>query len=347
VEPVLDRAQVWRTLYLLEEDRAYLSQAERDFKRAAEIAPGDPRVLAGLGETLAMAQKPGDAFPWLQKAVLADPSQQGARRLLADLAIRAGRSHLEKTAGAPAATVQFEVGEARACAERAVALDPPAPEALLFLGEVLQRQGDWTAPLAKFEMARDRFPDSTAPLDAIAKFHMDRGHVALLMKKRADAIADFRKALAVPKTTIDLGPAKDRLHEIAMSAGKEADDLGKEGKVQEAVDRFGVSISAEPSVEAHFFRGRLLNGAKRFEEAVTDFDAALALLKDPADARRSPARLERAFALMHLGRFEEAITAYREWLAAAPADDPLRGKAETQIAWMTEQLKTLDAEPPK
>jgi tetratricopeptide (TPR) repeat protein len=342
VEPVLDRAQVWRTQYLLEEDRAYLVQAENDFKRAAEIAPGDPRVLAGLGETLAMEQKPGDAFPWLQKAVLADPSQAGARRLLAELAIRAGRSHLEKCVGAPAATVQQELAEARSAADRAVALDPPAPEALLFLGEVLQRQGDWVGPLKRFEMARDRFPDSTAPLDAIAKFHMDRGHVELLVKKRAEAIADFRKALDVPRTTIDLGPAKERLHEIAMTAGSEALALDKEGKLAEATERFAQSISAEPTVEAHFARGVLLARAEKFEEAVAEYDAAIAM-----DPKMSSARLNRAAALLRLGRLADALAAYRAWLDAAPADDKDRRAVQKQIDWIVEQQRELDAEPPK
>jgi tetratricopeptide (TPR) repeat protein len=342
VEPVLDRAQVWHTQYLLEEDRAYLVQAERDFKRAAEIAPGDPRVLAGLGETLATEQKFGEAFPWLQKAVLADPSQAMARKLLADLAIRAGRSHLEKTAGAPAAQVQQELVEARSAADRAVALDPPAPEALLFLGEVLQRQGDWVAPLAKFETARDRFPDSTAPLDAIAKFHMDRGHVELLLKKRAEAIADFRKALDVPRTTVDLSPAKERLHEIAMAAGREAMDLDKEGKLAEAIDRFAVSISAEPTVEGHFARGVLLGRAERFDEAVAEYDAAIAM-----DPKMSSARLNRAAALLRLGRLDDALAAYRAWLEIAPPDDKDRRAVQRQIDWILAQKKELDREPPK
>src|SRR6185436_17471992 len=42
VDPLLDRAAVWRTQFLLDEDKAYLVDAERDLRRASEIAPGDP-----------------------------------------------------------------------------------------------------------------------------------------------------------------------------------------------------------------------------------------------------------------------------------------------------------------
>lgn len=339
-DPLLDRAKVWQTLYLLEEDKAYLKQAEADFRRAAEVAGSDPRVLAGLGETLVLAQKPGDAFPWLQKAVLADPSQTAARKMLADLAIRAGRSHLEKAAGATGAAQQQSLTDARAAADRAVALDPPAPDALVFLGDVLRRQGDWNAALGRYEAARDRFPDSTVPLDAVARFHMDRGHMNLFAKRRAEAIADFRTALDVPRTTIDLAAARDRLHDIAVSTYREAMDLDAAGKFAESAERFGLSLQAESTAEGHFARAVVLSKAEKPEESVKEYDAALA-----ADPALLKALLNRASTLQRLGRLEAAAADFRAWLDAAPKDDPRRRAAETQLQWIHDNSN--QAEPPK
>ena len=39
-----------------------------------------------------MDGRTSEAFPWLQRAVLADPSQHGARAMLTSLIVRAGRS---------------------------------------------------------------------------------------------------------------------------------------------------------------------------------------------------------------------------------------------------------------
>ncbi len=342
VEPLLDRAEVWRTQFLLEEDNVFLLQAEHDLRRAAAVAPGDPRVLARLGETLVFEQKPGDAFPWLQKAVLADPSQAMARKLLADLAIRAGRNHLEKCAGAAAAVVQQELAEAKSAADRAVALDPPSPDALVFLGDVLRAQGDWKLPLAKYELARDRFPESAAPRDAIAKFHMDRGHFYLLYKKRSEAIADFKKALDVPGATIDLAAAKDRLHEIAGSAFAEAQDLDKAGRFDEAAERLAQSLFAEPTAVAHFARGVVLAKSQKLEDAAPQFEAALKM-----DPTMIAARINRAAVLERLGQLDAAMAEYRAWLDAAPADAADRAKIEKHAVWLAKEIAEIEKESPK
>jgi dolichol-phosphate mannosyltransferase len=333
LDPLLDRAAVWRTQYLLEEEKSFLAAAESDYRRAAEISASDPRVLAGLGETLFMAQRPSEAFPLLQKAVLADPSQSAARRLLAEIAIRAGRAHLEKCAGASAAVVKEELAEARTAAERAVAFDPPTPDALVFLGDVLRAGGDWSAPLGKYQLAHERFPDATAPIDAMAKFHMDRGNFLLLLyKKRAEAVADFRKAVDLRGTTIDVQPARDRLHEIAVAAFGEAIAFDEQDRPSEAADRFALSLAAEPTAETHFARGVVLSKADRLEDALPEYDAALRL-----NPKMHNARINAAGTLRRLGRLDEAAAAYRDWLDAAPADDPSRGR-------VMKQLEQIDAE---
>jgi tetratricopeptide (TPR) repeat protein len=164
----------------------------------------------------------------------------------------------------------------------------------------------------------------------------------LFAKRRAEAIADFRTALAVPRTSIDLAPARDRLHDIAVSTYSEAMDLDTAGKFGESAERFALSLQAETTAEGHFARGVVLGKAERMEESVTEYDAALA-----EDPKLLKARLNRASTQQRLGRLEAAAEDFRTWLAAAPADDPRRRAAQTQLEWIERELKRPEGETPK
>jgi tetratricopeptide (TPR) repeat protein len=191
---------------------------------------------------------------------------------------------------------------------------------------VLRAQGDWNGAGARYELALERFPDAQAAIDAVAKYHMDRGLFLLLFKKQADAIASFRKALSFEKTTTDLTLARQRLHEIAVAAFGEGMEKDKAGRPEEAAESFALSVSAEPTAEGHFARGVVLAKAGRHDDALAAYDAALAV-----NDKMLAARLNRAGTLARLGRLDEAASDYRAWTAAAPADDPDRSAVEKQL----------------
>ena len=323
----LDRAAVWRSHFLLEEDPAYLRGAEEDLRRALAVAPSDARVTAALGEVLLLRRKPSEAFPWLQRAVLADPSQVAARTLLADLIVRAGRANLEKHAETREAA---ELDEAAAAAERALALDAPAPGARLLEADVLRVRGRWADALRALRAAEERWPESRDVLDALATYHRDLGHGYLLKRQDDAAVEAFRSALAVPGATIDLAGVRERLVGIAAAAFRAGIEARAAGRVEEAEALFRRSLRADETPEGWFQLAMALAAREDLEalvESDESFARALAMRED-----FQAARLNRAGVLMRLGRLPEAIAAYRDWLTRAPQDDADRRAVERQIA---------------
>ncbi len=332
----LDRAAVWRTLFLIEEDEAYLRGAEADLRRAVAAARNDARVLAALGEVLVMQRKPSEAFPWLQKAVLTDPSLVTARKLLAELAIRAGRTHLDKRGDKKA------LAEAHSVADRAVALDPPGPEAWIFRGDVWRAEGDWARALAEYESARTRFPASQECVDALAKYYLDLGHAYLLQARNEQAVEAFLRALGHEGTTVDLTSAKQRLAGLADALMREAFALHEKGERDAALERVGLAVRADPTADRRQTQGALLAELGRFDEAAESFRLAF-----EADPKRNDLRLGRAASLLRVGRLEDAEVEYRAWLATASADDPDRSKAERQLEWIAAEKRALDGDEPR
>jgi tetratricopeptide (TPR) repeat protein len=254
------------------------------------------------------------------------------RRLLADLAVRAGRAHLEKK----------ELKEAYVTAERAVALAAPAPEATIFLGDVLRAQGEWARALAQYEEAAAKWPDSAEPRAALAKHHLDLGHAYLLKGRRREAIQAFRTAVEIPQEKVDVQSAKDRLHGIAVAAFEEGMRLVGEKKFAEAAEAFATSILAEPTRETRFNLGLVLTQAGDIEGAERAYAEALAATPEDVSAR-----LNRAAVLLRLGRWDEAIDEYRWIVAHRPEDDPDRQAAERAIREVEEDEKRLRGEQPK
>jgi tetratricopeptide (TPR) repeat protein len=64
--------------------------AERELKRACELAPDDPHTESLLGWALMLAQKYDDALMWLQKALMADPRNSLARVNVGFVCLRKG-----------------------------------------------------------------------------------------------------------------------------------------------------------------------------------------------------------------------------------------------------------------
>ncbi len=338
-EPLLDRAAVWRSHFLLEEDDSFLRAAEEDLRRALAVAPSDARAMAAIGDVLVLERKPSEAFPWLQRAVLADPSQAQARALLAELLVRAGRSSLEKHAESRAAE---DLDEAESASERALALEPPTPDAWIFRADVLRARGSWDAALAAVEEAVQRFPQRAEARDALAAYWRDVGHGYLLKRRDDSAIEAFRRALAVEDTTLDLAAVRERLYGMALGAFKSGVDARKAGDIDTAVTCFRRCLRADDTPEGWFQLGDAL--------ATRDDDAAL---REAADAYAhavaarpdfAAARLNGAALLLRIGRPEDAAAWYRAWLESAPADDEHRAAVERQLELCERIIRELDEE---
>ena len=324
----LDRAAVWRSHFLMEEDAAFLKGAEDDLRKALAVAPADPRVMAALGETMLLLRKPSEAFPWLQRAVLADPSQRGARGLLAELLIRAGRANLEKYAET---RVEAELDAAESAADRAVALDPPSPDALLLRAEILRARSRWGDSLAAIEESAAAFPERREPKDALATYYRDAGHGYMLQRQNALAVDAFLHALSIEGAEVDLASVRERLVGMAIGAYRDGIDARSAGDIEKATRDFRLSIRADETPEGWFQLGNARAAMPGEDlhvlgEAADAYARALELRPDFLDAR-----LNRAGVCLRLGRPGDAAADYREWLRAAPEDDPNRRAVEHQV----------------
>ncbi len=335
-EPYLNRAALWRAHYLMEEDGAYLDGAEKDLRKALAVAPSDARVMAALGDVMLMSHRPSEAFPWLQRAVLADPSQLMARALLAELLVRAGRSNLEKFAET---RVDAALDEAESAARRAMALDPPSPEPTLLLAAAQRARGDWADALRNIIRAREEFPERQEPRDALAGCYNDAAHGYLLNRQDDAAIRAFRQALAVEGAELDPKAVEERLIGIAMGAFKDGIDASKDGRAAAAVTFFRRSLRADETPEGWFQLAWALLESGAGPEG-TDEGSELAALKAAEEAYAKAislrpeyqgARLNRAGVLMRLGRPGDAALEYRAWMQRAAEDDGTRRAVERQI----------------
>ena len=328
-EPLLNRAAVWRSLFAVEEDMSYLRAAEQDLRMALATAPSDGRVMAALGETLLMANRPSEAFPWLSRAVLADPSRTTARAQLASLLARAGRSNLERYKD----TQDDEALEAAdGAARRAVALGARDHGPLLLLSDVLREQGDWRGAQETLEQAARQHPDRSAVRDALASFFRDLGHLHLLRRDESAALDAFRRAMDVEDTVdADLRAVPDRLHGIAVSAFQRGVEARRRGDVEAALDAFRMSVRAEETPEGWYqCASALLATAGDDGDALREAEDACAR----AAAMRPEmfdVRILAADVLMRLGRPGDAADQLRAWLDAAPDDHEMREAVSERV----------------
>ena len=184
--------------------------------------------------------------------------------------------------------------DARTAAERAIALEPDLPEALVTLGRLLTATGKAEEALAPIRHALGRKPDDAEAVLALASALDSSGDSAgaerafrqavvlrptswvvltnlgafLAARDRsAEAVETFRKAAALnpdaPRVQADLGGALFRL-----------------GRLGEAEAAFRASIAIRPTPEGWSNLGTVLYAARRYPEAVAAFEKAAALTPD-------------------------------------------------------------------
>jgi len=99
----------------------------RAYGRAAELAPGEPLILAGLGRALVALDTPEAtrrAVDVLERARARDAREPGVLRTLAVAYARQGRPGLASLATAERYALSGRLGDARVHAERASGLLP-------------------------------------------------------------------------------------------------------------------------------------------------------------------------------------------------------------------------------
>jgi tetratricopeptide (TPR) repeat protein len=184
-----------------------------------------------------------------------------------------------------------DLDKAAADYRTAAGLLPSFAPAHAALGVALQAK-DPTVALAEFNRAIELDAQSTA-LDSRASLYLSLGQFDQSIRDFDELIAhDSSNSLAY----LNRGVAKER-----------------QGNLQSALDDYGRSITVAPSASAHFDRANLYVQLDQPEQALADFNAALAI-----DPKHIKALLGRADINYGAGRLAESLTDYTRVVEAQP-----------------------------
>lgn len=285
-----------------------LDEASAAWKRALEMEPRDVPALVHQGEILLLHGKPEEAAVVLQKALALEPKSTAAKAFLGQAAL-ARRDYPEAVTRLEAALAENpeanRLHHPLALAYRGLGDRAKAEEHLAKAGTVGARPAD---PLV----------DGLLALRTGERTHLIRGRIAYRAGRHADAVAEFRKAVAArpdgAEARINLGSA------LALTGDRD----GAVASYREAL-----KLDAE-NATAHYNLGVLLSergAAQDRTEAVAHLQATVAKRPEDAEARRTLARL-----LRDGGRFEEALAEYSQAITLDPTEETARlGSAETLV----------------
>ena len=174
--------------------------------------------------------------------------------------------------------------------------------------------------------------DAVAKSPRNASARIERGALLEEQGRHEEALADFREAVR-----IDPGSARARARLAASLVGF--------GYAREALPHAREAAALDPTnAAAHAALGRIEAALGEHETAVAAYQRALALGRQPALERRI------GDSLLLLGRFEEAISHYRQAIAIDPGDDDARvgagaalvelGRASDALAYLEEAVES-------
>ena len=176
---------------------------------------------------------------------------------------------------------------------RAITLQPDYAPAYNNLGTALRAKGRLDEAIATYQRALALRPEYPEAQYNLANVLTEAG-------KPAEAAEHFRAAL-------QHNPAAADVHNNLGIA------LMGQGKVEDAIVEFRAALEAEPdSTKSHRNLADALASARRYDDAINHFRRAAAL--DPTGA----AHYDLGSLLLELERPDEAITAFRAALQAAP-----------------------------
>ncbi len=212
--------------------------AEKGYREALKLKPDMDEAATNLAAMLVEGEKWDEAIALLKPAVGRHPTDAGLHTNLA-LAL-AGKGD------AAGATAEFDA---------AVKLTPSDAMLLFTYGHALAVLKQTDAAVAKLKLARDAAGNQADLLAGI-------GHELLLLRAVPDCIATFDKAITVK----DSAAART---ERAMCKIAAKDDAGAVADLQAAT-------KAEPNFAlAHYWLGTRLGAAKKWADAIKEFEAYL------------------------------------------------------------------------
>ncbi|HVP68416.1 MAG TPA: tetratricopeptide repeat protein [Anaeromyxobacteraceae bacterium] len=247
--------------------------AERAYRRGLELAPEDAELRNALGWTLFQEGRSAEAVTEYERALAADPASAKAHNNLALALVELGRlgeaaRHFKISLEMkPKAEIYSDLGftmarlgnadEALAYYQKALELDRNCASAHFNMAVMAAQAGAFKDAEAHYRAALPGRPT--------ADTHNGLGYVLARQGRTDDAMAEFRKAIERdPKFT----PAYNNL----------AKALEEQGKLEEAVRYYRLSLAERPSPAVHSALGALLRRLGKTDEAAEQFSKANALV---------------------------------------------------------------------
>lgn len=298
---------------------------------AVQLSEAEKRVLSGLGYI-------GGAAP-------AQPAQ-GGETVLPD--VKEMLPFNEATQVAIDLIDQRKLPEAEAALKKIVAESPPEHvSSRLYLGSVLEQQGQLKAAEEIYQAVLKRRPDDTNALFHLGGLYAEQGKYALAIKIFEHSVT-LEPEAAQPH--FNLGLAKARLGD-AESARREFEDaimldpafpgvraalgnvLSRQGLIDEAMASYADELKINPdSVEAHVNLATHLGGQLKLDEARKHLIEAVRLAPGNADAQ-----FNLGICLGMLGQNEAAIAPLQTAIQLRPEQSGPR----TSLGNMYRKLKRL------
>lgn len=231
-------------------------------QEAVRLLPDESHYHYNLALTLASAGRTAEAEQHYRAALRLFPDEARTHNNLAILLVNQGR-----------------VAEALPHYAEAVRLSPNEPLYHYNRGIALMRERRWAEAAASYEAALRVRPDH-------ADAHFNLANTLQQLGRAPDALAHFAAAYRLQPTDTEFAAG---LSQAEFKAGNALLDLGQ---VTEAIPHYEAAVRATPTdAEAHHNLGIAFARLERWEEARREFDEALRLKPDYADAQRSRAQL--------------------------------------------------------
>jgi tetratricopeptide (TPR) repeat protein len=290
-------------LGILSAQEKHFREAEAFYERALRLKPGDPQILLNLG----LAHfKDGDlkgAIPALEHVVKAEPTNEQARTLLAMSFYGAGEfpraarlltelpaAHTNPSLQQMLAQSYIWAGELDKAAVEVESLlrdNPNSAPARILLGEALDGMGRPDEALLQFQLAVGANPSEP-------NVHFGLGFLYWRKKDIEQAEPEFRAELAL-----------DPAHSQAMAYL--GDIEMQHGNFTQAELLLAKSVSSRANIRlAHYDLGILLQNQEDHKHAIQEFQTAIRLAPNRADAHYRLAASFRA-----LDRNDEATAELR------------------------------------
>ncbi len=260
--------------------------AQRSYRRGLEIDPDNAELRNALGWALFQEGKPSEAVAEYQRALAVDPDYVKAHNNIALALIELGRldeaaHHFKRSVELePNADIYSDLGfvmdrkgktiKAMSYYRKALDIDPRAGQAHFNLAAALARSGDLEGAARHYQAVLDNAPSAEA--------RNGLGYVLAKQGRIDEAVAQFEEAIRNDPAYL---PAYKNL----------ARNLEKQGKLSEVLSYFHSRLEQQPDPQFYNELGLILVKLDRKEEARRQFELALTIAPDFAQARSNLAKL--------------------------------------------------------